>query len=885
MLSHKINKLGETYNEYILLAKNNKEFKNEIQTLYHFIQHTDSVSELHHEMTSVLTSSVDKKPINHIYEKVEESGELFLNIDSDDDDDDDGVDSCEDLPRSVVNNELIPNHSKDSSVLDTTETHIHDINYNDDIRHGIMKFPIFSINQSIQVTYGEVTTLQLALLHSEPIDELLHIPNINVNLTAYPFPPPILIAIQTLNITAVKQILTRATTNDSCVDIFAKTSEMYGIYIHHTTDNRNIYDISVFSNNDTNDIVAKLPSIINPAHIGDKDALIIKPDCGVLHMAVATESLELVKLVVQYLVDTDKESVVCTINDVQCGETCMSLAMWNKHFLIFDHLLKCLNKHNGVKETIMVAIINHHYKVLQYIATLFDVNVKLTKQTSTLDKQQQTTPLITALYMSDLVAMNILCDAGADINAPVNNFNNATPLFHAISNNRIDIINILLLYNVNVNNYVYDENHTFYKQNFTPLHVAIEQGNFTVVTTLLQNGANVDAPACGKPSMTALALAIDKDNVVVARRLLKYNAKIVFGEDNLLIDAILLKKKAVQKVLLNDPRVIHAKSPYINKALLTACYTNQYQLCETLLAKGADPFAIIDTSSCFHHVIVGNLNYVNTGSANNTHKREYDQTNIPILKLLLTSAPCRCRSGSSKSNQVNRKKKKKLKKSSCSCVADHLNTINIIANTNHHEPYHTLLTAACHHGNPVVVALLLKYQASIWTPTVDKMLPIHVAAQCGHLDVLKVLVNHANDKTYILATTPTKDLPIHIASYNNHHSIVTYLLSQGSVVKQLSSRNTLGRSVLHCAAEKNNCHVLDVLLPMFVHHKLSVDCVDDNGYSPVHLAVLFDSMDSVELLLRYNASPVQTLGKKSLRSPAATINAKLGKESFSSPAL
>lgn len=86
----------------------------------------------------------------------------------------------------------------------------------------------------------------------------------------------------------------------------------------------------------------------------------------------------------------------------------------------------------------------------------------------------------------------------------------------------------------------------------------------------------------------------------------------------------------------------------------------------------------------------------------------------------------------------------------------------------------TPLCAASLNGNPKTVHLLIDAKADVGIPDSRGFLPIHIAAEMGHLSVIEVLLNKKSD--LINAQNPEGFTPLHTASYYGKLNAVALLL-------------------------------------------------------------------------------------------------------------
>lgn len=159
--------------------------------------------------------------------------------------------------------------------------------------------------------------------------------------------------------------------------------------------------------------------------------------------------------------------------------------------------------------------------------------------------------------------------------------------------------------------------------------------------------------------------------------------------------------------------------------------------------------------------------------------------------------------------------------------------------------------------------------------------PLHRAAWKGHLRIVKLLVEH---KAAISKGTNMGNSPLHRAAYNGRINVIRYLLDNNANIDiecnyghtpvfaaahygqirelkylicksaNLSHKNELGQSILHIVAHKcmkNNESIIKLLLD---EKKSLIESVDNQGYSPIHSACYFGSLENTITLCNFGAN-------------------------------
>ena len=126
--------------------------------------------------------------------------------------------------------------------------------------------------------------------------------------------------------------------------------------------------------------------------------------------------------------------------------------------------------------------------------------------------------------------------------------------------------------------------------------------------------------------------------------------------------------------------------------------------------------------------------------------------------------------------------------------------------------------------------------------------PLHIAAQKGHERIVRVLLQHnidCNEKDSDGLT------PLIHATVGGYQDVVSSLLSHEARISKVDGQR---RSALHWAV----IHRHEVLLKMLLSHCIGegtlVDGYDNNGRTPLHIAVDMDFEAGVQILLQSGAN-------------------------------
>ncbi|XP_026728471.1 transient receptor potential channel pyrexia-like [Trichoplusia ni] len=188
------------------------------------------------------------------------------------------------------------------------------------------------------------------------------------------------------------------------------------------------------------------------------------------------------------------------------------------------------------------------------------------------------------------------------------------------------------------------------------------------------------------------------------------------------------------------------------------------------------------------------------------------------------------------------------------------------------EEGETALYKAIKNGHVECVKQILNEGATLKITLPGNVNILHAAADYGHLEVLRVLLEFdevVTDSLINALTEPdTRGFgPIHYAVTNNHAECVELLLSKKADIRlRTTSVPHRSSTPLHLAAVKNHVDIAKIILKF---DKTTVHEVNSLGWFPLHTASHHGSRDVIALLLKEGADlSGYTDGPKKMRRTA-----------------
>eukprot|EP01133_Synstelium_polycarpum_P016975 gene16975-20200_t len=161
----------------------------------------------------------------------------------------------------------------------------------------------------------------------------------------------------------------------------------------------------------------------------------------------------------------------------------------------------------------------------------------------------------------------------------------------------------------------------------------------------------------------------------------------------------------------------------------------------------------------------------------------------------------------------------------------------------------TPLHAACAEGHYALAELLVtKYGANVNLQDAQGTTPLYHCCSAGQLELVKLLLGRGANPEL---SKPGGWKPIHIACYNENDPVTRYLVDHG-VNLNCGNDEIKGYAPIHIliSTEEPRLEIIELLLKK----RIDINKKNVNGSTPMHLAVFWNHFKVLELLLKYNAA-------------------------------
>ncbi|CAG06539.1 unnamed protein product [Tetraodon nigroviridis] len=417
----------------------------------------------------------------------------------------------------------------------------------------------------------------------------------------------------------------------------------------------------------------------------------------------------------------------------------------------------------------------------------------------------------------------------------------------------------------------------------TPIHVAAFMGHDNIVHQLISHGASPNTSNVRGETALHMAARAGQSNVV--RYLIQNGARVdarakVVHDDQtpLHISSRLGKQDIVQQLLANGaspdattssgytPLHLAAREGHRDKGFtplhVAAKYGNM-EVANLLLQKNACPDAAGKNGYTPLHIAAkkNQMEITTTlleyGAPTNTVTRQgitplhlaAQEGNIDVVTLLLArDAP------------VNVGNKSGLTPLHLAAQEDKVNVAEILVNHGatldpETKLGYTPLHVACHYGNVKMVNFLLKNQAKVNAKTKNGYTPLHQASQQGHTHVINLLLHHGASPNEL---TNNGNSALSIARRLGYISVVDTLkaISEETLTTQtvIEKHKMNVPETMNEVLDMSDDDVCKANVPEMITEDYLSD-MEEEGFTPLHVAAKYGNMEVANLLLQKNACP------------------------------
>jgi ankyrin repeat protein len=462
-----------------------------------------------------------------------------------------------------------------------------------------------------------------------------------------------------------------------------------------------------------------------------------------------------------------------------------------------------------------------------------------------------TTPLFAAARCGGgaLEIVKLLLVEG--VNIPYSN-NGRTPLFTAAQYGQLEVIELLVSNDAtsltDADNY-----------GVTPLIAAANNGHSKVVALLLAKGANLTC--ADHEGRTPLFAAATEGHFEVVKLLLEKDAMITYTNDNMTAvhAAIINRHLEVAKLLIIQAGNIHAIINGLNPLLALAADEGDMELIEILLTAGANIDAPnIDGRTPLHYAAFhgskeiikillaagANIDATDINGVTPLYLATFYKHKEIVDALLAARANPNipCNDGKTPLHRAVYTGSKEIVEALLAARANP----NIPCNDGK-TPLHT----AVYNGSKEIAGMLLAAGANINVSCNYYGTSLNIAALHGDLETMKVLL--ANGATII--PNNRNFTPLHLAAQAGHCEAVKLLLVAGGI-GEIDATTSDGATSLLLSITKENLQMVKLLLEKGAAvNAIAINPMNGTGRTPLLVAVYLGHLEVVKVLLAAEADP------------------------------
>ena len=155
-----------------------------------------------------------------------------------------------------------------------------------------------------------------------------------------------------------------------------------------------------------------------------------------------------------------------------------------------------------------------------------------------------------------------------------------------------------------------------------------------------------------------------------------------------------------------------------------------------------------------------------------------------------------------------------------------------------------------------IVSLFIKYSKINIGPIITQLrdnnnnIPLHIAIKTNNLKIVQLLLFNDSDCNYI---DNKGNNALHYACKSGNQEIVKLILPN---IKNINYKNKSGETALHISMIHKYDKIALYLLENTYNHDMDVNITDnDNEYTPLSYAVIWNSMDVIKKILENNGDP------------------------------
>lgn len=372
---------------------------------------------------------------------------------------------------------------------------------------------------------------------------------------------------------------------------------------------------------------------------------------------------------------------------------------------------------------------------------------------------------------------------------------------------------------------------------YTPLHLAIEMGNFHLIQFLLKL-PTIDVNTLTNTGFTGLHMAIKSNNFSIVKYLCEYS------DTDLEVNSSCVGTPLIYATLISTPIILKLLIDHgadVNKTFTSDCLNS------LMLAihnnKQEQSFLLAENGICPLHTDLKKWNAL--------HYAAIFKGSVELLKKLIEIG---C-----DQNGITREGMTPLHHAVISGSIDAVQ-IFVEMKADIHKTDENGLTAlhyAAYQGHWEIVKILLVAGSRPNKKTNSKVTPLHFAAKHDRFLVVKELLKYYVD---VNALTIQCNTPLHYAACNGNEEMIDLLLKNGADINIPNKDNDLP---IHLACLRGTTNSVKLLYS----NGTNMECRNKNNMSPLHNAILSANEGLIKFLLtKYKYSIDNDLYNVALRS-------------------